>query len=150
MRTFALAALVALLVGALGGCSHSGSSNSSFSDSGSSPSATARSADLTILSGSENTSLEPILQRFGQQNGIAVHVDYLGSVDIMLQLEDGAPNYDAVWPANSLWVDLGDKGRKVKHQASILRSPVVLGVKKSVAQRLGRSCGKLKPAGSGS
>src|SRR5207248_497874 len=52
-------------------------------------------------------------------------------------LEGGAPGYDAVWPANSLWIDLGDKGHVVKHQASIMRSPVVFGVKKSVAAKLG-------------
>ena len=129
MKRFAIAALVALLAWTLGGCSRGGSS---------APGSEApRSADLTVLSGSENKSLEPILQRFGERNGMNVRMEYLGSVDIMLQLEDGAASYDAVWPANSLWVDLGDKGRRVKHQASIMRSPVVFGVKKSVAQRLG-------------
>ena len=45
--------------------------------------------------------------------------------------------YDAVWPANSMWISLGDTQRVVKDQQSIMRSPVVFGVKKSVAQRLG-------------
>lgn len=132
MKTFVLAALAALLALTFGGCSRGGSSGGGSSTSGS-----ASTADLTILSGSENKTLESILQRFGEKNGVHARVDYLGSVDIMLRLENGAPGYDAVWPANSLWVDLGDKGKRVKNQASIMRSPVVFGVKKSVAQRLG-------------
>lgn len=94
-------------------------------------------ADLTLLAGSENKTLEPILQRFAQQEHVNVKVDYLGSVDIMLRLQEGAAGYDGVWPANSLWIDLGDKGHLVKNQAGIMRSPVVFGVKKPVAQRLG-------------
>ena len=36
-----------------------------------------------------------------------------------------------------MWISLGDTQREVKDQQSIMRSPVVFGVKKSVAQRLG-------------
>jgi Ca-activated chloride channel homolog len=92
---------------------------------------------LSLVSGSENQTLEPILQRFAKDEGVAIDVTYLGSVDIMLQLQKGAPGYDAVWPASSLWITLGDKQRVVKNAQSILRSPVVLGVKRSVAERLG-------------
>jgi Ca-activated chloride channel family protein len=132
MKTLILAALAALLALTLWGCSRGGPSSSS-----SPASENARGTELAILSGSENKTLEPILQRFGEKNGVTVRTDYLGSVDIMLQLENGAPGYDAVWPANSLWVDLGDKQKLVRHQTSIMRSPVVFGVKKSVAQKLG-------------
>jgi Ca-activated chloride channel family protein len=127
MKNFTFATLIALLM--FTGCARP--------KGGVSPPGGTQAASLAILSGSENKTLEPILKRFGEQNGLSLKVDYLGSVDIMLQLEGGAANYDAVWPANSLWVDLGDKQKLVQHQASIMRSPVVLGVKKSVAQRLG-------------
>ncbi len=93
--------------------------------------------DLTLLSGSENQDLEPILVEFEQQNHVRIGREYSGSVDMMLRLESGAPGVDAVWPANSLWIDLGDRARRVRHQASIMRSPVVFGVKKPVAERLG-------------
>jgi len=43
----------------------------------------------------------------------------------------------AVWPANSIWISLGDRHKAVKHAESIMRSPVVLGVKKSIIERLG-------------
>ena len=62
---------------------------------------------------------------------------YSGSVDIMLELQKGADGYDAVWPANSLWISLGDTARKVKLTQSIMTSPVVFGIRKSVAGRLG-------------
>lgn len=93
---------------------------------------------LRIISGSENQTLEPLLQDYARQNNLKIELTYKGSVDIMLQLEQGAAMpYDAVWPANSLWIALGDKQGVVKAQESIWRSPVVFGVKKSVAERLG-------------
>src|SRR5690242_8790165 len=116
-RSF-LAILAALLAFSALGCARGRSS------SGTAPAGGASGADLMLLSGSENKSLEPLFQRFAEKNNISLHVDYLGSVDIMLQLENGAPGYDAIWPANSLWVDLGDKQKRVRHLSSIMRSPV--------------------------
>lgn len=91
-----------------------------------------------ILSGSENESLEPILQTFADDEKIQIEITYAGSVDIMLELENG-PNsaYDAVWPANSMWIQLGDSSGTIQASASIMRSPVVLAVKKSIATNLG-------------
>ncbi len=110
-----------------------GSSSSSNSSSHSHDPRTFR-----IVSGSENKELEPILQRFAKKHKRPIEVKYLGSVDIMLQLEEGRQmDYDAVWPANSLWITLGDSHKVVKHDQSILHSPVVLGVKQSVAIDLG-------------
>lgn len=94
--------------------------------------------EISIVSGSENKALEPIIQQWGADNGVAVAVTYLGSVDMSLALGDGRQvPFDAVWPANSLWLELGDRQRVVRHAKSILRSPVVFGVKKSIAERLG-------------
>lgn len=93
---------------------------------------------LHIVSGSENKALEPIITDWGADNRVDVTVSYLGSVDIARALSAGAETeYDAVWPANSLWIELGDAQKVVKHRESILRSPVVLGLKKSIAERLG-------------
>ncbi len=93
--------------------------------------------DLTIVAGSENRTIEPIIQEWARGQGVNIQIEYLGSLDIMLDIEDGVTDYDAVWPANSIWLDLGDQYSVVKHTASILRSPVVLGVKKSIAENLG-------------
>lgn len=90
-----------------------------------------------IVSGSENQTLENIILAYASREGIVIQIDYLGSVDIKLLLEQDDTTYDAVWPANDLWITVGDKSDRVKHIESIMRSPVVFAVKKSVAQRLG-------------
>ena len=93
---------------------------------------------LAIVAGSENKTLEPLMMDWAGRNGVDLTVTYLGSVDISRALEKGkAGAYDAVWPANSLWIALGDTAKVTKHAQSILRSPVVLGLKKPIAEKLG-------------
>ncbi|MCI5149047.1 MAG: ABC transporter substrate-binding protein, partial [Candidatus Electrothrix sp. MAN1_4] len=93
---------------------------------------------LSIVSGSENKTLEPLLQQFSRQNNIHVTMQYMGSVDIAHEIAKGAgAAFDAVWPASSLWLSLGDKQGVLKHAQSIMRSPVVFAVKKSIAEQLG-------------
>lgn len=98
-----------------------------------------KTLSFSIVSGSENKGLEPIIKAFGKKNGVKFTIKYMGSVDMTLALmEQGArTTYDAIWPANSLWISLGDKNRVVKHSKSIMRSPVVLGVRTSIARDLG-------------
>lgn len=95
-------------------------------------------ADLSIAAGSESKEIEPLIQRFAQDKGVRIQMVYKGSVDMMMELQ--APDFtqDAVLPANSMWLRLGDRERRrVKDEASIMRSPVVLGLKRSKAQALG-------------
>lgn len=93
---------------------------------------------LSILAGSENKTLEPLILDWAGKNNTQVSLTYLGSVDISRELQKGsASSYDAVWPAHSLWIALGDTKKATKHAESILRSPVVLGLKKSIAEKLG-------------
>ena len=92
---------------------------------------------LVIVSGSENKTLEPILEDFERAHGVEVEMHYKGSVDMMMQMQtDEISQYDAVWPANSLWIGLGDKNRKIKHTQSIMTSPIVIGVRQSLAEEL--------------
>lgn len=130
----ALAAFGVALVGC-GGCG----GETARSTEGAAPAET-RPLDgsLTIVSGSGNKGLEPVVKEFARREGVEIGIEFLGSVDISLELQKGAAiEYDAVWPANSLWVVLGDRDKVVKHEKSIMRSPVVFGVKQSVAERLG-------------
>ena len=92
--------------------------------------------ELRILAGSENATLEPIVRAFCDDQGWRCPITYKGSVDIKLALAEPELPFDAVWPAHSRWIDLGDQARRVKHQASILTSPVVLAVRRSVAEEL--------------
>lgn len=93
--------------------------------------------NFLILSGSENEPIEKIVKDFGDKNGFNIDFTYKGSVDIMLNLQQNPSAYDAVWPASGIWITLGDNQKKVKYQQSILTSPVVFGIRKSIAQKLG-------------
>ncbi|HLZ86910.1 MAG TPA: VWA domain-containing protein [Puia sp.] len=89
-----------------------------------------------LLSGSENEALQPLIKEFAEKQGYDIDFAYKGSVDIMLELESDSTGFDAVWPASGLWITLGDQHHKVKYARSILTSPVVFGIKKSLAQKL--------------
>ncbi|MBC8002406.1 MAG: VWA domain-containing protein [Opitutaceae bacterium] len=94
--------------------------------------------NLSIVAGSENKSLEPIVQQLARKNGIDVTITYMGSVEIGQELAKGKQcSFDAVWPASSLWIEVFDADKVVKNSESIMRTPVVFAVKKSVAQSLG-------------
>ena len=92
---------------------------------------------IRILSGSENQELEDIINACSEATGVDIQMEYKGSVDIMRELENGAPDYDAVWPASSIWVSMGDTGHLIKHSQSISMTPVVFGIRKSLAEELG-------------
>lgn len=94
--------------------------------------------DFSIISGSENTIIEPIVQAFCKQKGATCTMTYAGTLDIglALQSQEGIKQ-DAVWPASSVWVDMFDTGRRVKSLTSVVQMPVILGVRKSKAEELG-------------
>lgn len=92
---------------------------------------------LSVVSGSENSILEPLIQEFADKNGIQINMDYLGSLDIMRLLQQDTFPYDAVWPASSLWISVGDSFHRVKHASSISITPVIFGIRDSLAQELG-------------
>ncbi|MGN1340491.1 MAG: substrate-binding domain-containing protein [Oscillospiraceae bacterium] len=98
---------------------------------------------LRILSGSENEALEQILADCEKSTGVNIEMTYKGSVDIMQELKNGAPDYDAVWTASSLWLSLGDEKHIVKHDESVCTTPVIFGIKQSVAEELGFTSGEV-------
>ncbi|WP_446007993.1 substrate-binding domain-containing protein [Candidatus Electrothrix sp.] len=100
--------------------------------------AQAPAISLSIVSGSENKTLEPLLQQFSRKHNIQVAMHYMGSVDIAHEITQGTHSkFDAVWPASGLWLSLGDNQGILQHAQSIMRSPVVFAVKKSIAEKLG-------------
>lgn len=139
-----LLALCLLLTGMpfLSGCGSSGGT-----DSGGTGSGTGNSGGVTeigsgksvirILSGSENKELEPILEEYADKNHVKLEMTYKGSIDIMRALQDDEIPYDAVWPASSLWISMGDVSHKVKHAESVSITPVVFGIRRSLAEELG-------------
>lgn len=124
-----------LTVLALAGCGRQ-SPSGEVSSTSSAPGQ--RGVNLSIVSGSENKSLEPIVQEFARRNGAAITMTYMGSVEIGQELTRGTQcPFDAVWPAASLWIDLFDVAKVTRSSESIMRTPVVFAVKKPVAQSLG-------------
>ncbi|MGN0666321.1 MAG: substrate-binding domain-containing protein [Huintestinicola sp.] len=98
---------------------------------------------IRILSGSENKELSDLLDDCSYKTGVEIEMTYKGSVEIMNELKNGAEDYDAVWPASSIWLSLGDERHIIKHDKSISSSPVVFGIKKSLAENLGFTSGKV-------
>ena len=148
-----LVAIASVLVLALAGCSLLGSSGQMGDGDGSTAAQTSSQdtskqqdfkpakgeakTTLKIASGSENREAAAAIQKAVDESGVAVHIDYMGSLDIMAQLKDGGGSYDAVWPASSIWISLGDEQHLVKDEQSTSTTPVVFGVAKKKAVELG-------------
>lgn len=90
-----------------------------------------------IVAGSENKELEPIIEEYAKANKQNIEIDYLGSLDIMRILQADNIAYDAVWPASSIWLNLGDTNHVLKYSETTSQTPVVFGIKKSLAEELG-------------
>jgi Ca-activated chloride channel family protein len=93
--------------------------------------------DFVIASGSENRTLEPIVQDFCRARSVTCRFAYQGSLDIGLALSNDPPAFDAVWPANAIWIELFDRDKRVRDLTPIARSPVILGLRMSKAEALG-------------
>src|SRR5262245_27562517 len=99
-RVFLLGCLILLAV--LPGCDRNSA------PSGTSASSTQSTSNLVIWSGSENRSLDFLIQEFAARGKVSIQVNYVGSVDISRQLQNGKQAVpDALWPAASLWLGLG-------------------------------------------
>lgn len=98
---------------------------------------TERLDPISVVTVSDNNILEPFIEEFEKKYRTEVEMHYKETVEIMIGLQDGTLEYDAVWPADTLWIFLGDKKNQVKHIKSIMTSPVVFGIKKPLAERLG-------------
>lgn len=92
---------------------------------------------IKIVSGSENKELTPLFEKFAKDKNINLEITYAGSLDIMRELGNEGTGYDAVWPASSLWINMGDTLHRVKHTKSTSITPVVFGIRKSLAESLG-------------
>ncbi|TQS42652.1 substrate-binding domain-containing protein [Cryptosporangium phraense] len=108
------------------------------------PAASGKSSPTTlrVLAGSELEDLKPILDDLRTETGVTVQLDYAGTLDGAQAVADGSAGkkYDAVWFSSNRYLGLLPEARThLRTQEKIMTSPVVLGVKRSVAQRLGWS-----------
>jgi Ca-activated chloride channel family protein len=92
---------------------------------------------LNVLSGSELKDLVPLLPDIQKNTGYQLNLKYTGSLDGAQAIAEGDKS-DMAWFSSGNYLTLlqGKSGRIIAQQP-IMLSPVVLGVKHSVAQRLG-------------
>jgi Ca-activated chloride channel family protein len=92
---------------------------------------------LNVIGGSELKDMAPILADAQKQIGIKVNLSYTGSLDGADKIANGAAGTDAAWFASDRYIALAGASNKVLESKRIMQSPVIIGVKKSVASRLG-------------
>jgi Ca-activated chloride channel family protein len=131
----ALFAIAASLVAS--GCSVA-PTNSSSGPSGSSE----HSGQLEVLAGSELKDVEPLLADVKAKTGVDLYFKYSGSLDGADEIASGNSNATFAWFPNSKYVQLVGQQKGVNFTTtSLMRSPVVLGVKQSVAAKFGWTAG---------
>ena len=96
---------------------------------------------LDVLAGSELKDMEPILADAEKKTGVHVAMSYVGTIAGIDRL-GGGEHHDAAWFAQDKYLALSAAGKSVRSRTRIMLSPVILGVKKSVAQRLGWDGGR--------
>ena len=84
-------------------------------------------------------AFDEILHDFDRKHGWDNDpIDHEGPVEMIQDLKLGERStHDAVWALSPMWLDLGDEREVIKHRRSLARSPVVWGVKRSLARRWG-------------
>jgi len=99
---------------------------------------------LTVLGGSELSDMKPILDNVAKTSGVALDVTSAGTLDGTEQLLSGTATPDVVWFSSDRYLRLQDglKGRLLSSE-KIMRSPVILGVKASLARSWGWTSGRV-------
>jgi Ca-activated chloride channel homolog len=91
---------------------------------------------LTILAGSELQDIQPIIPRIDRDTGLDLRFGYTGSLDGADQIAKGSPD-DLAWFSSGNYLTLAGASTRILAKESIALSPVVMGVKQSLAQRWG-------------
>lgn len=107
-------------------------------DPSSEPAVDVSGATLHVLAGSEVKDMLPILEDAEDELGISVELEYMGTLDGTEAVMAGEGDYDATWfPSNAYMSLFDEKSSLVSQETSIMRTPVVLGVKAERAAELG-------------
>jgi Ca-activated chloride channel family protein len=92
---------------------------------------------LNILAGSELKDLEPMLPDLQRATGVKLVPTYIGTLEGAERIVAGDPS-DAAWFSHGKYLSLlPGAGSKIVASERIMLSPVVIGVKRSVADRFG-------------
>ena len=107
-------------------------------DPDSEPAVDVSGATLRVLAGSEVKDMLPVLEGAEEELGISVELEYMGTLDGTEAVMAGEGDYDATWfPSNAYMSLFDEKSSLVSQETSIMRTPVVLGVKAERAAELG-------------
>lgn len=90
---------------------------------------------FSIITTPENKVLENTIKEYANKNDFDVEIVYSDNLEIVDKLNSGE-KYDAIWASNSVWLDLVDSSVKTSNLKSTSITPIVFGIKKSVAERL--------------
>jgi Ca-activated chloride channel family protein len=132
-RPLLLAAGLAAAAALLAGCV-------SLGGDGSGTPAPDPATTLHVLAGSEVKDMIPILDSAASAIGVHVVMDYAGTLAGTEEVASGdaAGKYDATWFPNNRYLSLlPGATSKISESVKIMTSPVVLGLKQSVAAKLG-------------
>ena len=114
------------------GCTSSGPDTRAATSDASSTADGASS--LHVLAGSELKDLAPYLQQIANATGVTLVPTYSGTIAGVDRINAGE-TFDAAWFANAKYLLLSDAKKRVRAQERIMLSPVVIGVRASVAKR---------------
>ena len=93
--------------------------------------------DFTIAASYDYMNMEDTIVKYGRKHNIDVKIEYFGDIDIVDELNANSDRYDAVWISNSMWLYMLDNNYLHSKSKSMGISPVVFGIKKSKAEKLG-------------
>ncbi|QXE38005.1 VWA domain-containing protein [Streptomyces sp. GMY02] len=98
---------------------------------------------LRVLASSELADMAPLLDDLREETGIKLEMEYRGTVDAGDALASGSYRHDLAWLSSDRSFQLkrkaaGDHGEPPL-ATSIMRSPVVIGLKPATAERLRRT-----------
>jgi Ca-activated chloride channel family protein len=135
-RRYGIAAVIAACTVLLTGCFGSsggtgGTTGGALPDDG---------QTLRVLAGSEVKDMVPILTEAAKATGVKVVFQYTGTLAGTELVASGAAagKYDATWFPNNRYLSLlPGASSAITSSVKIMSSPVVLGLRSSVAQRLG-------------
>ncbi len=92
---------------------------------------------LTVMAGSEVKDLQPLLADIKAKTGVTLDISYSGTLEGAEAIANGAAT-DVAWFSSGNYLSLlPGAGSRIVAQQQIMLSPVVIGVKQSVADRLG-------------
>jgi Ca-activated chloride channel family protein len=91
---------------------------------------------LHVIGGSELKDMAPVLKAAQKATGVKVELTYTGSLDGAEKIASGT-DADAAWFASDKYIALAGANSKVLERKNTMLTPVILGVKRSVAERLG-------------